>query len=109
MRTLNLAHQWKLLRYPVKLFILRASNPWAQEVPGSNPGAPTTNSLKQLRFSLRCISTSVELGNIWEQLTFEQVHSMPLRTDTGMRVDFQRCCHVRVPELRLCDLQRRSL
>src|SRR5229473_7928708 len=82
---------------------------WAQEVSGSNPDAPTTNSLKQLRFFLRCLSTSFELGNIWEQLVFEQVHSIPLRTCTGMRVDLQCRCHVRVPELSLRTFQRRSL
>jgi hypothetical protein len=36
--------------------------PWAQEAPGSNPGAPTTNTLKQLRFFLHCIPTIFELG-----------------------------------------------
>src|SRR5216683_3069685 len=75
--------------------------PWAQEVSGSNQDTPTTNSLKQLRFFLRCISTSFELGNIWEQLVFEQVHSIPLRTCTGMRVDLQCRCHMRVQELSL--------
>ena len=49
---------------------------WAQEVPGSNPGAPTTNSLNYLRLFLHSISTSIELGNIWEQLICEHVHSI---------------------------------
>src|SRR6516225_1493371 len=66
-------------------------------------------TLKQLRFFLRCISTFIELGNIWEQLFFEQVDRIPLGTPAGVRVDFQRRCHVRVAELRLCDLQRRTL
>ena len=30
---------------------------WAQEAPGSNPGAPTTNLLNYLRLFLRGIST----------------------------------------------------
>jgi hypothetical protein len=42
--------------------------PWAQEAPGSNPGAPTTNLLNYLSIFLRGISTTIELGNIWEQL-----------------------------------------
>jgi len=88
--------------------------PWAQEAPGSNPGAPTilggevplsvrdfacglrrpqfgsssnpgaptTISLKQLRFFLRSISITLHLGNIWEQLIAEQVHNVSLRTPT---------------------------
>jgi hypothetical protein len=36
--------------------------------PGSNPGAPTTNTLNYLRLFLRPISTTIQLGNIWEQL-----------------------------------------
>jgi hypothetical protein len=70
---------------------------WAQEAPGSNPGAPTNNSLKQLRFFLRGISTTLQLGNIWEQLIAEQVHSVPLRTPTGMHIDFKRGRYVRMP------------
>jgi hypothetical protein len=37
---------------------------WEQEAPGSNPGAPTTNSLNYLRLFLRGISTTIRLGNI---------------------------------------------
>jgi len=82
---------------------------WAQEVPGSNPGAPTTNSLNYLRLFLRCISTSIELGNIWEQLICEHVHSISVRTPTGMGIDFQSRCHVRMPQLSLCNFEQRSL
>jgi len=30
------------LRIAANLLIIGATNPWAQEAPGSNPGAPTT-------------------------------------------------------------------
>jgi len=46
--------------------------PWALEVSGSNPGAPT-NLLKHLRFFLRSISITLQLGNIWGQLASEQL------------------------------------
>jgi len=45
------------------LLIVRATNPWAQEAPGSNPGAPTTNSLNYLRLFPRGIFTAIQLGN----------------------------------------------
>ena len=35
---------------------------WAQEAPGSNPGAPTTNLLNYLRLFLRGISATSNLG-----------------------------------------------
>jgi hypothetical protein len=83
--------------------------PWAQEVPGSNPGAPTTNLLNYLRLFLRGISTAIQLGNIWEQLVCEHVHSVSLGTPTDVRINFQSCCHVRMPQLSLCNPERRSL
>ncbi len=70
---------------------------WAQEVPSSNLGAPTTNSLNYLRLFLSGISTTIQLGNIWEQLIAEQVNSVSLRTPTGMRIDSKRSRHVRMP------------
>jgi hypothetical protein len=42
------------LHAPAKLLILRATNPWAQEVPSSNLGAPTTCGF-HLQFSPRLI------------------------------------------------------
>jgi hypothetical protein len=83
--------------------------PWAQEAPGSNPGAPTTNSLNYLRLFLRGISTTIQLGNIWEQLICEHVHSVSLGAPTGVRINLQSCCHVRMSQLSLCNLERRSL
>jgi hypothetical protein len=41
LQTYQLSHLVALHRALTKLLILRATNPWAQEVPGSNPGAPT--------------------------------------------------------------------
>ena len=43
---------------------------WAQEAPGSNPGAPTTNLLNYLRLFLRGISTTIQLGNNWSASMF---------------------------------------
>lgn len=83
--------------------------PWAQEAPGSNPGAPTTNSLNYLSLFLRVISTTIQLGNIWEQLVCEYVHSVPLGAPTGVRINFQSCCHVRMSQLSLCNFERCSL
>ena len=83
--------------------------PWAQEAPGSNPGAPTTNSVEQLRFFLRYFSTFIGLGNIWDQLLFEQVDRISLDTPAGARVDLQSRRHMRMSKLCLCNLQRSSL
>ena len=82
--------------------------PWAQEAPGSNPGAPTTNLLNYLRLFLRGISTTIQLGNIWEQLVCEHVHSVSLGAPTGVRINFQSCCQVRMPQLSLFNFERRS-
>ena len=82
--------------------------PWAQEASGSNPGTPTTNSLNYLRLFLRGVSITIQLGNIWEQLVGEHVHSVSLGTPTCVRINFQSCCHVRMPELSLCNFERRS-
>jgi len=65
--------------------------------------------LNWLSFFLRVILTVLQLGNNWEQFTFKQVHSIPLRTHTGVRIDVQRCRHVRMPKLSLCNFQRRPL
>jgi hypothetical protein len=42
-------------------------------------------------------------------LIFEQEHSISLCPRTGVRIDFQSRCHVRMPKLSLRDFQRRSL
>jgi hypothetical protein len=65
--------------------------------------------LKQLRFFLPCISTFIELGNIWEQLLFEQVDRISLGTPAGVRVDLQSRRQMRMSKMCLCNLQRSSL
>ena len=84
-------------RLPRKDFRNMTRLAWAQEVPSSNLGAPTTNLLNYLRLFLRAISTTIQLGNTWEQLVREHVHSVSLGAPTGVRINFQSCCHVRMP------------
>jgi hypothetical protein len=50
-----------------------------------------------------------KFGNTWEQLIFEQSHSLSLRTHAGVPLNFKRRHHVRMPKLCLRDLQRSSL
>ena len=40
------------------------------------------------------ISATLQLGNIWEQLLFEQAYSVSLRIPTGMCIDFQSRRHM---------------
>jgi hypothetical protein len=45
----------------------------------------------------------------WEhlaQLMCEHIHGISLRTPSGMGIDFQSRCHVRVPQLSLCNFER---
>jgi hypothetical protein len=44
------------------------------------------------------------LGTNWEHLLVEQVHGLSLRSHTSVRIDFESCCQVRVPELSLRNL-----
>jgi hypothetical protein len=46
--------------------------------PRFKSGRPTTNLLNYLGLFLRRISTTIQLGNIWEQLVCEHVHSVSL-------------------------------
>jgi len=58
--------------------------PWAQEVSGSNPGAPLI--LNSPTLLLRGIFTNPQLENIWEQLLLDNVHNISLCTRAGVRI-----------------------
>jgi hypothetical protein len=50
LRNIYLTHLFSKVRLERKDFPEVARLAWAQEAPGSNPGAPTTNLLNQLTF-----------------------------------------------------------